>query len=388
MRNLRSNLVKWQEVLEDDKKESCLKALTSGECSGVEEMEKERRDSSGRDSSDSSSSATDLPQPITTPQIVVGRRHSLPLNVPSMVPRTIIRRESMSKDGQYPIVLETVHMEGMSLSTVSQTETDMTGSMTQAGHVPVLTNMSDVTAIPSSHRSVSQSSGASKSSKRRMSLPGLLSHHPHTQRYKHQVSTLQPLPATPSLEELRLPVPTASSSGSTDNPSGSGTVLESHEQSSGTGNICDTDQVIPDAKTGDSRIGGDGVQSYCASSDPPLSTFNINLSSSFSTNKSVNRNVISNESLIVNSDAIVHLSKRMCCSKPVRNSRRASLDNSACVNFNINDIMNLNKLKNNTNLNISGSSNNLQNNCNLNLSNSNLSNLNNLEAAVLPAGNR
>lgn len=386
MGNLKSNLIRWQETLKGDNIVT-QKSLLLGENKQTSVERQDTDNDSNSSGSSSSENADSVSHTMNAPQTIVGRRHSLPLNVPSMLPRTVIRRESLSKDGQHPIVLETVQMEGMSLSAVSQTETDPAGSKTQSGHISILTNM-DGSSMPSRGP---QRKSQSKSEKRRMSLPGLLSHNPQ-HRFKQPVSTLQPLPATPSLEELRLPdiskpQDTNQSSHEIDNsqPSSTSQGTSSRDANTRVSSCvvppCD-DRISDRHDTGNIDQTASRMDSNCEATDnsmqtldnpsditasqsqPPFSALNVNIP--------ISSNPISySESQNIKSEIIAHHNKRMC-SEPSRCSRRASLDSSACVNVNLNENLNLQNLRN-SNFNLDSSNSNLRNsNTNLHLGNLNM----------------
>ncbi|XP_053652437.1 uncharacterized protein [Cherax quadricarinatus] len=117
----------------------------------------------------------------------LGRRHSVPLNLPRLVPRTVIRRESLPEVGGQPLVVETVMMGGLSLTSLTSHTIDPNVTLTADALLPEpsITTMGGVSNGRSRH--------ASKLS-RRMSLPPLWSQHPRSR----PLQTLQPMSPTPS----------------------------------------------------------------------------------------------------------------------------------------------------------------------------------------------
>ncbi|KAA0197337.1 hypothetical protein HAZT_HAZT003002, partial [Hyalella azteca] len=209
LHNLQSNLHEWKQRLAEDPLPKSPKPLLLNAPPLLTDSE-EKSNVSIKEvvSSCSSSSSGDNPsEPVGDlfsqsafcgQQTVVGRRHSLPLNVPSMLPRTVMRRESLSSDGKHPFLLETVHMEDMALSTLSQADNENA----DADMVSIVTRLSDTSDISPSKTRVMTGSCHPKSGRRRLSLPQLSA---HQYRTKPPLVSLQPLPATPSVEELRVP---------------------------------------------------------------------------------------------------------------------------------------------------------------------------------------
>lgn len=66
----------------------------------------------------------------------LGRRHSVPLNMPRFLPRTIIRRESLPENGNEQVVIETVTMGGMSLTSLSSHPTENNSTLTPDALLP------------------------------------------------------------------------------------------------------------------------------------------------------------------------------------------------------------------------------------------------------------
>ncbi|KAF2369133.1 3'5'-cyclic nucleotide phosphodiesterase catalytic domain [Trinorchestia longiramus] len=366
MRNLRHNLQQWQERLAEDalpKNPQPLALKSSVEDdTQPEKCEEALKEVLSRSSSSSGDTGGETlgelkSQPVLSgQQTVVGRRHSLPLNVPSMLPRTVMRRESLSSDGQHPFILETIHMEGMSLSALSQADAEAADK----GMVSIVTRMSDSS---SAKTTLLPGSCHSKPGRRRLSLPQLST---YQYRNRQPVTTLQPLPATPSVEELRVPgfPPVKDNEGNYDgqHEQGSEGSKESACESSmaddeptgcegssgcsdqGVGEVKSVLNIMSDARTGDnsqcslsgSCVSG-GIQFVSSSTQSMSTRTNNNNSGSGFTAKP--------------SDISITNSRR---DYPLRFSRRASLDSNTCTNINLNENLNLQSFRN-ENLNLSGS---------------------------------
>ena len=120
----------------------------------------------------------------------LGRRHSVPLNFPCLVPRTVIRRESLPEEGGQPLVVETVMMEGVSLTSVRPRLSDPNPTLTGDALLPD----PSITAMGGVDTGRSRHSGSGRLA-RRMSLPPLWAHQHRSGRTLH---SLQPLSPTPS----------------------------------------------------------------------------------------------------------------------------------------------------------------------------------------------
>ncbi|XP_047502380.1 uncharacterized protein LOC125047879 isoform X5 [Penaeus chinensis] len=116
----------------------------------------------------------------------LGRRHSVPLNVPRLVPRTVIRRESLPEADGQPLVVETVVMGGMSMTSLTSHTTDNNTTLTSDSLLPdpSITTMGGVGTSHPRH---------SLRLARRMSLPPVWSH-----SVGRHGPPLQPLSPTPS----------------------------------------------------------------------------------------------------------------------------------------------------------------------------------------------
>ena len=383
MDNLQSNLCKWKEKLAEDAVANQQKAssITAPVQEAVEKDVEDSNDSS-RSSNSSSDSKTDTSHLVAStavPQAVFGRRHSLPLNVPSMLPRTVIRRESLSKDGQCPIVLETIQMEGMCLSSLSQV--DSTKDSCEAGSTltPVITKIEEGTQLLPKRQ---VSSEPSKATKRRLSLPPLLSQH---QRYKQpHVFKLHPLPATPSLEDLRVPGQEEVEESEEDKKKLLPSCCDSSTQSSSQADDSDPVSTVFPARDSHStaqyterlQINSESCQTIdntaksmvdnslkpiFADNSQDLFTTSTGVSKQFSNvthippvvhppptvSPALHGSLFSESQKPCLEPAVHHSTKASHIGKSLRFARRASLDSNTCTNINLNENINLQRVRNN-----------------------------------------
>lgn len=180
--NLNQNLDRWEGILREEHVETLSQR-------GPEENPIETETVGGAPESNASSSiqTNERNKRLGIECPTVGRRHSLPLTVPSLLPRTVIRRESLtSEEGHPPIVFETLQMGESIVDSVVTVGTEGEEAFMQP---PSIATMGEV----GKPRRVLPHSRA----QRRQSLPplwdkvSLLSRPP-----------LQPMPPTPLQEEL------------------------------------------------------------------------------------------------------------------------------------------------------------------------------------------
>ncbi|XP_042211395.1 uncharacterized protein LOC121858828 isoform X2 [Homarus americanus] len=159
----------------------------------------------------------------------LGRRHSVPLNQPRLVPRTVIRRESLPEVGGQPLVVETVMMGGLSLTSFSSHVFDPNTTLTAESLLPdpSITTMGGV------------SNGRSRLTSRltrRKSLPPLWSQHPRSR----PLQILKPMSPTPS-EDSTSPQNTQENSPPSDESEKRTEVVGNSAQGSGgdSGNDCE-----------------------------------------------------------------------------------------------------------------------------------------------------
>ncbi|XP_069177832.1 uncharacterized protein [Procambarus clarkii] len=159
----------------------------------------------------------------------LGRRHSVPLNLPRLVPRTVIRRESLPEVGGPPLVVETVMMGGLSLTSLTSHTIDPNSTLTADALLPdpSITTMGGVSSGRSRH--------ASRLS-RRMSLPPLWPQHPRSR----PLQTLLPMSPTPS-EDSTSPLDTQENSPPSEEPEQRTEIVGSSAQGSvgDSGNDCE-----------------------------------------------------------------------------------------------------------------------------------------------------
>lgn len=138
--NMNNNLHKWEERHQKKLAEDAAAAPeASAENPPVESAEEEPEEADG---GTSPSSSGDSHQSVlgslenVSRSLQLGRRHSVPLNVPRLLPRTIIRRESLPENGNQPLVVETVTMGGMSLTSLSSRPADLNATLTPDALLP------------------------------------------------------------------------------------------------------------------------------------------------------------------------------------------------------------------------------------------------------------
>ncbi|XP_050724837.1 uncharacterized protein LOC127002753 isoform X2 [Eriocheir sinensis] len=130
--NMKTNQQKWEErllkkKLAEDTAPQPLMLKDSADNTVVESAEEEPEEVDG---GTSPSSSGDSHQSVlgslenVSRSLQLGRRHSVPLNMPRLLPRTIIRRESLPEHGNQPLVVETVTMGGMSLTSLTSGPAD------------------------------------------------------------------------------------------------------------------------------------------------------------------------------------------------------------------------------------------------------------------------
>ncbi|XP_066972061.1 uncharacterized protein [Macrobrachium rosenbergii] len=193
--NMNTNLTRWEEQLSDE----VVKQTATRSTTGTEEpprlpIDNDEEDVDEVEGGTTPSSSGDSHQSVlgslenVSRSLQLGRRHSVPLNFPCLVPRTVIRRESLPEEGGQPLVVETVMMEGVSLTSVRPRLSDPNPTLTSEALLPD----PSITAMGGVDTGRSRHSGGRLA--RRMSLPPLWAHQ-HRSRPLH---TLQPLSPTPS----------------------------------------------------------------------------------------------------------------------------------------------------------------------------------------------
>ncbi|XP_047737518.1 uncharacterized protein LOC108678015 isoform X2 [Hyalella azteca] len=352
LHNLQSNLHEWKQRLAEDPLPKSPKPLLLNAPPLLTDSE-EKSNVSIKEvvSSCSSSSSGDNPsEPVGDlfsqsafcgQQTVVGRRHSLPLNVPSMLPRTVMRRESLSSDGKHPFLLETVHMEDMALSTLSQADNENA----DADMVSIVTRLSDTSDISPSKTRVMTGSCHPKSGRRRLSLPQLSA---HQYRTKPPLVSLQPLPATPSVEELRVPSITPATVDGSTGGEGQGHSNQSNSESSNASKVsaeCGSGggvaKMNPSAVNFQTNMPDDVFRTIESSKCSIGDSFPANDAKLTSTHSISMRTNIDNSG----NDFVSQLPDIFSSSSnhhyPARFLRRASLDSNTCTNINLNENLNL-----------------------------------------------
>lgn len=142
--NMNNNLHKWEEKLlkklaEDTAAQPAAAPQDAAENPVAESAEEDHEEVDG---GTSPSSSGDSHQSVlgslenVSRSLQLGRRHSVPLNVPRLLPRTIIRRESLPENGNQPLVVETVTMGGMSLTSLSSRPPDHNATLTPEALLP------------------------------------------------------------------------------------------------------------------------------------------------------------------------------------------------------------------------------------------------------------
>ncbi|XP_064096683.1 uncharacterized protein LOC135208437 isoform X5 [Macrobrachium nipponense] len=193
--NLNTNLTRWEEQLSDEvAKQTPIRSTVATEEPPRLPIDADEEDVDEVEGGTTPSSSGDSHQSVlgslenVSRSLQLGRRHSVPLNFPCLVPRTVIRRESLPEEGGQPLVVETVMMEGVSLTSVRSRLSDPNTTLTSEALLPD----PSITAMGGVDTGRSRHSGGRLA--RRMSLPPLWAHQ-HRSRPLH---TLQPLSPTPS----------------------------------------------------------------------------------------------------------------------------------------------------------------------------------------------
>ncbi|XP_068234876.1 uncharacterized protein [Palaemon carinicauda] len=195
VKNMNKNLTRWEKQLTD---EAAAQTATGGTAAtepprlpivgDEEEIDEVEGGTTPSSSGDSHQSVLGSLENVSR-SLQLGRRHSVPLNFPCLVPRTVIRRESLPEEGGQPLVVETVMMEGISLTSVRPRLSDPNTTLTSDALLPD----PSITAMGGVDTGRSRHAGGTRLT-RRMSLPPLWAHQ-HRSRPLH---TLQPLSPTPS----------------------------------------------------------------------------------------------------------------------------------------------------------------------------------------------
>lgn len=234
--NMNINLKKWEEkLLKKSSEDGTSQSPVAPPASPQNPVESTREDLEEVDGGTSPSSSGDSHQSVlgslenVSRSLQLGRRHSVPLNMPRFLPRTIIRRESLPESGNEHVVIETVTMGGMSLTSLSSRPTEMNSTLTPDALLPEpsITAMGGV--------GIGLSRPATRLI-RRKSLPPLWLQQTRT-RASH---LLQPLSPTPS-EDIPSPQVTQENSPQdSDNTQRLGTVCSggSVHSSGNNGNDC------------------------------------------------------------------------------------------------------------------------------------------------------
>lgn len=141
--NLNENLKKWEEKLTKKIPEegTSLSPVVPSE-SSENPVDSTQEDLDEADGGTSPSSSGDSHQSVlgslenVSRSLQLGRRHSVPLNMPRFLPRTIIRRESLPENGNDHVVIETVTMAGMSLTSLSSQSAEVNSTLTPDALLP------------------------------------------------------------------------------------------------------------------------------------------------------------------------------------------------------------------------------------------------------------
>ncbi|XP_071548260.1 uncharacterized protein [Panulirus ornatus] len=191
--NMNTNLAMWQEQLAQEVAEGKTTEVSVASLDSPRlPMETTEEDIEEAEGGTTPSSSGDSHQSVlgslenVSRSLQLGRRHSVPLNLPRLVPRTVIRRESLPGNGGEPLVVETVMMGGLSLTSLTS-HTDPNTTLTADSLIP---NPSIITMGGVGNGRPRHASRIG----RRMSLPPLWSQ--HTRSWPLQ--TLQPMSPTPS----------------------------------------------------------------------------------------------------------------------------------------------------------------------------------------------
>ncbi|XP_076040307.1 uncharacterized protein LOC143024863 isoform X2 [Oratosquilla oratoria] len=125
MKNMKNNLVMWEEQLASEVAEEitletnfCGDSLDDSAQEEVEEDEDEEDRDTPCSSADSHQSVLGSLENVSH-SLMLGRRHSVPLNVPRLIPRTVICKESLPEVGGPPLVVETVVVGGSSTTSIT-----------------------------------------------------------------------------------------------------------------------------------------------------------------------------------------------------------------------------------------------------------------------------
>ncbi|CAL4062191.1 unnamed protein product [Meganyctiphanes norvegica] len=169
--NMKGNLQQWEKQLEIEAQELAKERETSTSLSVKEDEEDDDDDAiTSTSSGDSHQSVLGSLENVSR-SLQLGRRHSVPLNLPCMLPRTIIRHESISSEGsasgtQQPLVVETLMCGGLSLTSLSTYTSEShltTDSLLPDPSITTMTGSSNERTFRPSHNRLV----------RRMSLPPL-----------------------------------------------------------------------------------------------------------------------------------------------------------------------------------------------------------------------
>lgn len=190
---MNTNLAMWQEQLAQEAAEETSTEISiaapDSPRSPVEGTEEDLEEAEGgttpSSSGDSHQSVLGSLENVSR-SLQLGRRHSVPLNLPRLVPRTVIRRESLPGNGGQPLVVETVMMGGLSLTSLSS-YTDPNTTLTADALIPN-PSITTMGGVGNGHPRHASRVG------RRMSLPPLWSQHTRS----WPIQTLQPMSPTPS----------------------------------------------------------------------------------------------------------------------------------------------------------------------------------------------
>lgn len=189
--NMNENLAHWEEQLAQEVAEETATETSIAPSDSSQPPIEDDEELEGEGGTTPSSSADSHQSVLGSLENVsrslhLGRRHSVPLNVPRLVPRTVIRRESLPEADGQPLVVETVVMGGMSMTSLTSHTTDNNSTLTTDALLPdpSITTMGGVGTGHPRH---------SLRLARRMSLPPVWSH-----SVGRHGPPLQPLSPTPS----------------------------------------------------------------------------------------------------------------------------------------------------------------------------------------------
>ena len=249
--NMNTNLKKWEEKLPKKNPNDGIPQLplAAPPDSPQNPVESTQEDPEEADGGTSPSSSGDSHQSVlgslenVSRSLQLGRRHSVPLNMPRFLPRTIIRRESLPENGNEHLVVETVKMGGMSLTSLSSKSTEVNSTLTPDALLPEpsITVMGGV--------GIGLSRPASRLI-RRKSLPPLWLKQTRT-RASH---LLQPLSPTPS-EDISSPQATQENS------------PQDSDNAQRLGTVCSAGSVPSTGSNGSGCSGTGGCDQHESSSD-------------------------------------------------------------------------------------------------------------------------